>query len=204
MAERGVRRGVDLMRQWSGGVIAEGLIDNYPLPPSDPSVEVTPRDVQRWLGIELTPEEIADILRRLEFNVEVDGNTVRATSPDHRLDIGAGVTGVADLLEEIARIYGYERIPETRMSDELPPQTGNPSLEKEEHMRDLLVELGMQEVVNYRLTSPEREARLLPIGSACCQLGQDQSMLPMSDWRIPLPVTGMCCVAACYQVYWKS
>ena len=165
MAERGVRRGVELMRQWSGGVIAEGLIDNYPLPPIDPSVEVTPRDAQRWLGIELTPEEIADILRRLEFNVEVDGDTVRATSPDHRLDIGAGVTGVADLLEEIARIYGYERIPETRMADELPPQTGNPALEKEEHMRDLLVELGMQEVVNYRLTSPEREVRLLPIGT---------------------------------------
>ena len=162
MAERGVRRGIDLMRQWSGGVIAEGLIDNYPLPPSDPSVEVTPEDVQRWLGIELTPEEIADILRRLEFNVEVDGDAVRATTPDHRLDIGTGVTGVADLLEEIARIYGYERIPETRMADELPPQTGNPALEKEEHMRDLLVELGMQEVVNYRLTSPEREARLLP------------------------------------------
>jgi phenylalanyl-tRNA synthetase beta chain len=165
MAERGVRRGVELMRQWSGGVIAEGLIDNYPLPPSGPTVEVTPRDVQRWLGIELTPEEIADILRRLEFNVEVDGKTVSAITPDHRLDIGVGVTGVADLLEEIARIYGYERIPETRMADELPPQTGNQALEKEEHMRDLLVVLGMQEVVNYRLTSPEREARLLPIGT---------------------------------------
>jgi phenylalanyl-tRNA synthetase beta chain len=65
-------------------------------------------------------------------------------------------------MEEIARIYGYERIPETRMADELPRQLGNPELEREERVRDLLVNLGLQEVVTYRMTSLEREARLLP------------------------------------------
>ena len=50
---------------------------------------------------------------------------------------------MADLMEEIARIYGYERIPETRMADELPPQRGNPALEQEERVRDLLVEPGL-------------------------------------------------------------
>jgi phenylalanyl-tRNA synthetase beta chain len=67
-------------------------------------------------------------------------------------------------LEEIARVYGYERIPETRLSDELPPQMGNPTLEHVEHVRDLLVDLGLQEVVTYRMTSPERESRLKPGG----------------------------------------
>ncbi len=47
---------------------------------------------------------------------------VRATTPDHRRDIGQGVIGVADLMEEIARVYGYERIPATCLADELPPQ----------------------------------------------------------------------------------
>ncbi len=118
--------------------------------------------MRRWLGIELSSEEIAELLRRLEFTVEVAGDTVHAKTPDHRLDIGEGVIGVADLMEEIARIYGYERIPETRMADPLPIQRGNPQLEKEERIRDLLVSLGLQEVITYRMTSPENEARLFP------------------------------------------
>ena len=130
MAERGVRRGLELMRQWAGGKVYKGLVDNYPLPPQDPTLEITPADTERWLGVRLTADEMADILRRLEFKVEVEGERVRATTPDHRLDIGLGITGTADLMEEIARIYGYERIPETRMADELPPQIGNPSLEE--------------------------------------------------------------------------
>jgi phenylalanyl-tRNA synthetase beta chain len=65
-------------------------------------------------------------------------------------------------MEEIARIYGYDRIPETRMADALPPQHGNPSLEREERLRDLLANLGLQEVITPRLTTPEREARRLP------------------------------------------
>ncbi len=164
-AERGVRRCLELMRQWAGGVVCQGLVDNYPLPPEDPTVEITTADVERWLGIQLTADEIGDILRRLEFQVQVEGQKVRATAPDHRLDIGTGVTGVADLMEEVARIYGYDRIPETRITDELPLQLGNPALEKEERLRDLLVNLGLQEVITYRMTSPEREARRLAPGT---------------------------------------
>jgi phenylalanyl-tRNA synthetase beta chain len=162
MASRGVGRGLEMMRRWSGGVVCQGLVDNYPLPPVDPLVEVTPAQVKRWLGIDLRADEIAEILRRLEFEVEIYDGVVCATTPDHRLDIGTGIVGVADLMEEIARIYGYERIPETRMADELPLQRGNPALESEEKVRDLLVYLGLQEVVGYRMTSPEREGRALP------------------------------------------
>jgi phenylalanyl-tRNA synthetase beta chain len=163
MATRGVSRCLEMMRQWAGGVVDKGLVDNYPLPWHDPTIQINPADVKRWLGIHLTVEEILDILKRLEFKVEINNQEVRATAPDHRLDIGEEVIGVADLMEEIARIYGYERIPETRLSDELPPQRNNRDLELEERIRDLLVNLGLQEVVTYRLTSPEREAkRLLP------------------------------------------
>jgi phenylalanyl-tRNA synthetase beta chain len=165
MAERGVLRGLELMEKWAGGVVYEGLVDNYPLPPHDPTVEITPQDAQRWLGIQLSAQEMADILQRLEFKVQIEGQTVRATTPDHRLDIGEGITGVADLMEEIARIYGYDRIPETRISDSLPPQFGNPQLEQEEQLRDLLTNLGLQEVITYRMTSPEREARRLVPGT---------------------------------------
>ena len=162
MAERGVRRGLELMQQWAGGTVVPDLVDEYPLPPVDPVVEITPADVKRWLGIELSAKEIAACLRRLEFKVEVSGKSVCATTPDHRLDIGSGVTGKADLVEEVARIYGYDNLPEMRMADELPPQLGNPSLDKEERLRDLLVYQGLQEIISYRFTTPEREARRLP------------------------------------------
>ena len=165
MAERGVRRGLELMRRWSGGQVAQGLVDAYPLPPVDPTVTVTEQQVRRSLGIELSSAQMAEYLRRLEFEVSVSGEQVTARAPDHRLDIGEGIIGTADLMEEIARVYGYDRIPETRMASALPPQRNNRTLELEELVRDLLVGAGLQEVVNYRLTHPDRESRRLPPGT---------------------------------------
>jgi phenylalanyl-tRNA synthetase beta chain len=161
VAEQGVKRGLQLMAQWSGGRIAPGLVDEYPLKPKDPTVTITPKDVKRLLGIDLTAKKIAELLTRLEFKCTLEKNVVKAKTPPHRLDIGEGIVGLADVLEEVARSYGYDNIPETRMSDALPPQIGNPVYEWEEHVRDLLVNLGLQEVVSYRLTSPERESRLV-------------------------------------------
>jgi len=166
MASRGVRRGLELMRLWSGGVVSPTFVDEYPLPPNDPQVRLTSQDVKRLLGIELSAADMAELLRRLEFKVTLDGGTLTVVTPDHRLDIGEGVTGKADVIEEIARIYGYDRIPESHLPDHLPPQIGNPLLEKEERLRDLLVAEGLQEIVSYRLTTPEREARRLPPGGS--------------------------------------
>jgi phenylalanyl-tRNA synthetase beta chain len=160
MAEQGVKRGLQFMAEWSGGNIAPGLVDEYPLKPKDPTITVTPKDVKRLLGIELTAKQIAELLTRLEFKCTVEKNVVKAKTPPHRLDIGEGAVGLADVLEEIARVYGYDRIPETRLSDSLPPQLGNPIHEWEERARDILVNIGLQEVVSYRMTSPERENRL--------------------------------------------
>ena len=159
MAQRGVSRCLELMRQWSDGVVSQSLVDAYPLPPEDSTVEISPADVRRWLGIELSVDQIVEILSRLGFEVDASGPKIRATSPDHRLDIETGIHGVADLMEEVARVYGYDRIPETRLSAELPPQRSYTNLEREERVRDLLVGLGLQEVITYRLTSREREAR---------------------------------------------
>ena len=161
LAEQGVRRGLQLMAQWSGGEIAPGFVDVYPLEPKDPTITVTPKDVKRLLGIDLTAKQIAELLRRLEFKCTVGKNSVEVITPPHRVDIGEGVIGLADVLEEVARIYGYDNMPETRMADALPPQIGNPIHEWEEHVRDILVSLGLQEIVSYRMTTPEREARLM-------------------------------------------
>ena len=163
LAPWGVTLCLEYMRRWSGGKIAKGLVDLYPMPQLDPVVTLSAADVTRGLGITLPIEEIAGILQRLSFAVKIEGQQIRAKTPPYRLDIGQGLVGKADLLEEIGRIYGYERIPATRLKDELPPQHNNRSLEGEEKVRDILVSLGMQEVITYRMTTPEREARLLPM-----------------------------------------
>ncbi len=169
LAEAGVRRGLHLMAQWAGGQVEPGLVDNYPLPTKPSVVEITPGDVRRLLGLNLTAQEIIELLSRLEFQCEhfpdPQGNPrrdrIRITTPPFRLDIGEGVIGVADIMEEIARLYGFDRIPETRLADPLPPQIGNPLFAWLEQLRDLLVRSGLQEVVTYRMTSPEREGRLM-------------------------------------------
>lgn len=159
MAERGVRRGLQLLGQLTGGTIAEGLVDAYPLPPEPPTVRFQMDEVGRWLGIELAADEVRDLLAPLGFEVSPKEHGVEVVPPDHRLDIGSGLTGMADVMEEIARIYGYDRIPLQLMEEEIPRQPVDEALELEEAVRDLLVDLGLQEVVTYRLTTPAREAR---------------------------------------------
>ncbi|MBN1201045.1 MAG: phenylalanine--tRNA ligase subunit beta [Anaerolineae bacterium] len=166
MAPRGVKRCIELMRQISGGTVAQGIIDNYALPAETVEVDLPVSEVDRLLGFEIPRDEIVRMLRALEFTVEEDGDRLHVTVPDHRLDIGTGLTGRSDLVEEIARVYGYDRVPITVIADELPPQWGNVALEREEHLRDALARAGLREIVTYRLTTPEREALLTPQGQS--------------------------------------
>ncbi len=161
----GVQRGIELMRQTGGGQIAEGVIDEYPNQPEPVTVELPLSEVHRLLGIEMSIQTVAEILSRLHFDVTLDGEGVRVVVPDHRMDISDdAVIGQADLIEEIARVYGYDKIPNTIMADEMPPQWANATFEAEEELRDLLVGLGLQETISYRFTTPEAEAMLTPQG----------------------------------------
>ena len=119
---------------------------------------ITPAEVRRILGIELTEAAIVAILNRLEFAIRVEDGVIWATQPWYRLD----VTITADLLEEIARIYGYDNIPVTMLADALPPQRHNWPVEQEERIRDILAGAGLQETINYSLTTVENHARLYP------------------------------------------
>ena len=156
---------LDRLADWSGGQIAAGLVDEYPKPAVDPVVTLAPAAVKRLLGIELSPQQILDLLTPLEFDCRIEQGAVVVRTPPNRLDIGEGVVGEADLLEEIARLYGYNNIPAARLAEELPVQRGNKAVENEDRVRDVLVSLGLQEILSYRMTTPEREARLLPPGT---------------------------------------
>jgi phenylalanyl-tRNA synthetase beta chain len=162
LAPLAARLGLTLMTQWGGGQMTRDLFDAYPQPAIDPIVELTPADTKRILGVAIPANEIASILERLEFSCRVEGERVIAVAPPHRLDIGEGLIGKADLLEEVARIYGYDRIPTTRLADPLPEAHQHADLALETGLRNALVRMGLQEVINYRLTSPERERLLFP------------------------------------------
>ena len=164
-AAYGVTRGIELMRQGGGGTVAAGIIDAHPLPPAAVQVTLTLAEIQRIMGVAFNAADAAAILRRLEFGVIVEGDCLQVTAPDHRLDVSReSVTGQADLIEELARIHGYDRIPDSMIADEMPPLHANPALEHEELLRDLLVTLGLRETITHRFTAPEREALLTPGG----------------------------------------
>ncbi|MBA3871865.1 MAG: phenylalanine--tRNA ligase subunit beta [Anaerolineae bacterium] len=159
----GVQRGIELMRQGSGGQVAKGIIDEYPKAAPVVTVDLPVSEVERLLGIAIPAQECAELLKRQNFKVEIKGDSLHVTAPDNRMDIGSEpATGQADLIEEIARIYGYDKIPNTLIEDLTPPQWANTALEREELARDVLVSLGLRENISYRFTSVADEAQLSP------------------------------------------
>ncbi len=183
LAARANLRAIELMRRLAGGAVAPGLLDVCPVPLPQTVVELPVAEIERALGVEIPAAEARRILEALEFGVEAEGDLLRVTAPDHRLDIGEGVVGVADLIEEISRVWGFERIPETQISDTIPPQRPNPVVEMEERARDLLARLGLQEVVTYRLTTPEREAQARRPGATADERGYVELRNPISADR---------------------
>jgi len=153
----GAKRAAMLMQQLAGGTIHQGIVDYYPNEPEMAPILLTAAEVRRIGGIDVSTAEIKQMLESLEFSVREEGEHLLVTAPDHRLDI----EGAHDLIEEVCRMYGYDRIPEGRMHDDLPPQRGNRPLELEMRVKDLLVQDGLQEVITYRLTTAEKEARIL-------------------------------------------
>ncbi len=163
MALYGAKRAAELLRTLAGGTVAQGIVDYYPNPAPDHVVDLDPNYVRRLSGLALEAAEIRQLLERLAFRIE-DGpdGTLRVTTPDHRMDI----EGPHDLVEEVCRMYGYDRIPIKVLSDSLPPQRGNPSFECEEHIKDILVQQGLQEVISYRLTTAEAESKARVVNPA--------------------------------------
>ena len=160
LAETALSLCLKRVREWGGGEVVRGVLDEYGKPYTDTVNRITAKTIADVLGQEISLEESAQILERLGFTCRIDGEVLEATSPATRTDIEFGIIGQRNLIEEIARIHGYEHIAPKRLSDELPPQVGNPALEAEERVRDILVSIGLQDTLAYRQTSPEREARI--------------------------------------------
>ena len=150
-------RAAQLFQKYAGGEVLAGLVDNYPAPVPPQVIDLNRDEIARLLGFTLPDAEVVRVLTALQFKVEPAASGWTVTTPPTRLDIQAGA---ADLIEELARVSGYDRLPETRLAQELPEQKGNRSLELEDRVRDLLADTGLQEVIAYALTSAEAESKL--------------------------------------------
>jgi phenylalanyl-tRNA synthetase beta chain len=159
-----------LLAQVGAGEVLKGRIDCFPAPPSRPAMQLKRNSIKRHLGIEIPDSEVTAILRALGFNAELSdaGWTVEAAS--HRLDVEREI----DLIEEVARIYGFERFPST-----LPPiglASAPPPFEKEEaRVRSTVQALGYDETIGYSfISSAEAEqfggARGIPLRNPLSEL----------------------------------
>src|SRR5262249_35613988 len=126
-----------LMEEHAAGTSSPDLVDVYPAPLPPQKIELRLDRVKQLLGLEVSSDQAARILKSLEFKVELFSMRVlQVTAPPHRLDIQAGAE---DLIEELGRIIGYDRLPATLLADSLPEQREDRELSIEEHVRDTLV-----------------------------------------------------------------
>ncbi len=101
------RRTAQLIMQAAGGKVAKGLVDVYPGKPEQRKVSLRPGRVNKLLGIEVSTDDMTRILSALSFNPERKDGFVECSVPSWRED----VYREADLIEEVARVYGYNKIP---------------------------------------------------------------------------------------------
>jgi len=138
-----------------GAKSTQGLVDNYPQPRKKKEVILRHRRVCDLLGVEVGEDFIEKTLRGLEFAVETQQAGIwRVRVPSFRVDVDRE----ADLIEEVARFFGYENIPSV-----VPPLTMVEPVEdknagKLDRIRPVLQHFGFNEVINFSFSDPAREA----------------------------------------------
>ena len=112
------KRTAQLMIQVSGGKAAKGVIDAYPGKPKHKQATLRLSRLKKLLGIEVPRDKVIQILTRLGFGPKQNGEQIICSVPTWRSD----VYREADLIEEVARVYGYDKIPaENKITIEVSP-----------------------------------------------------------------------------------
>ncbi len=167
--ERGIRpeltlpalkRATQLIAQLAGGEAAKGMVDVYPGERDQEPILLSTGKVKTVLGVEFSLDQIVGALTSLGFDCKKgdSASEVWVAAPYWRSDIHLAV----DLVEEVARIIGYDKIPTTMLSQSLPRQNAEPILSLKQEAGRVLIGYGFQEVITYSLTSLEMLNKLLP------------------------------------------
>lgn len=143
----------ELYEQLCEATIGSQVFDEFPAPPHPKIITITPNVIPRYLGFTLPMDTIATILTSLGCQVNItEEPALEVTPPTFRPDLVIPV----DIVEEIARIYGYHHIPATLMPTALPVnQSATATFDLEKQLKHALVLTGWQEVYTYSMVSEE-------------------------------------------------
>ncbi len=154
---RAIDRAAQLMLEVAGGTLIQGVVDERPKRVGPERIDLSVAAAQRLLGIDLDRETVTDLLRSIGFSVDpVDADGLSVMPPSFRVD----VTRPQDLMEEAARLYGYNRIPITSPLMPAEAKVPSASLQLRNRIRDLMTGFGFTEAVNYSFIQPDAPDRL--------------------------------------------
>ena len=137
-----------------GGKATTGILDVYPEPRKNREIILRHRRIAELLGIEIEGAFVENLFSRLEFPIEPKGNGVwRLKVPFHRVDIERE----ADVIEEIARFYGYDRIPAELAPLKVIEAAPDKERDKIRKLREVLFHQGFDEILSFSFTDAERE-----------------------------------------------
>jgi phenylalanyl-tRNA synthetase beta chain len=143
-------RAAQLIAELAGGTICDGIVDVYPGQQSLTEIQLRPERVNFVLGTTIETAEMVQILDRLGFDVDTTEEVYQVVVPTFRSD----VTREIDLIEEIARVYGYDNIPTTLPKGDIPVPAPTPKTEARRRIKHFLLAAGMMEAVNYSFCDP--------------------------------------------------
>ena len=143
-------RATQLITELAGGSVCKGTVDVYPGQQPLHRIQFCPERVNFILGTALAATEMVQILSDLGFDVNAAGEAYQVTVPTFRSD----VTREIDLIEEIARVHGYDNIPTTLPKGDIPVPAPNPSREVRKRIKEFLLAAGMMEAINYSFCDP--------------------------------------------------
>ncbi|MFD2213718.1 phenylalanine--tRNA ligase subunit beta [Metabacillus endolithicus] len=167
-------RAAQLISLYAGGEVLEGAVEVRSTSFEPVVVKTTVEKVNRVLGMNISAEEMKSIFERLQFGVELDNSTIIVTVPTRRGDI----TIEEDLVEEVARLYGYDNIPTTLPVGQAIPGKLTDYQEKRRKVRRYLEGTGLYQAITYSLTSEEKAPKYALETSDLTKLA-----LPMSEER---------------------
>ncbi|MBM4276600.1 MAG: phenylalanine--tRNA ligase subunit beta [Deltaproteobacteria bacterium] len=144
-------RAASMIQELTGGRVVEGAVDAYPKPIRPNPIRLSVPSVNRILGTEISTKQIKAYLKNLELDVREEGEErLSITPPSFRGDLEREI----DLIEEVARLGGYEKIPLTLPKGPPSPEEMSRELILEQKAKDLLIQHGYYEVVTYSFTAP--------------------------------------------------
>jgi phenylalanyl-tRNA synthetase beta chain len=149
---RAAERAADLMAALAGGTVSRGAVDAYPKKIEPLQIPLRVSRVNQILGTSINGKEMQSHLKNLQMEVRENGaDSLRVTAPTYRVDL----TREIDLIEEVARLHGFHRVPVTLPSGRVSPEKKTPMQVGVERARDLLSGFGFWEVITYSFISPQ-------------------------------------------------